>query len=100
MIGKQRLSQLGCLPVSETYQMFHFHISFRSLSPPFMRSADMPMAIISHFTFVTANFGKTMLPLLSEAGLPAKKVEAEVVMNMPSLLRLICHHLLGRFTSD
>lgn len=60
----------------------------------------MPMAIISHFTFVTANFGKIMLPLLSEAGLPAKKVEAEVVMNMPSLLRLICHHLLGRFTSD
>lgn len=62
--------------------MFHFHISFRSLSPPFMRSADMPMAIISHFTFVTANFGKITLPRLSEAGLPAKE-------NIPSLLQLI-----------
>lgn len=85
MIGKVRLSDLGCMQVSETYQMFHFYISFCSLSPPFMRSADTPMAIIFHFAFVTANFGKIMFLLLSEAGLEAK--EAKVVMTMPSLLR-------------
>lgn len=51
----------------------------------------MPTAIISHFTFVTANFGKITLPLLSEAGLPAKE-------NIPSLLGLICLYLLGHFT--